>query len=63
MMVMEQQKETDMTKGNALTSYRRTIYFEGCKHKTHSYINDLKLGSYYFCDKCVLFRKISEIVY
>lgn len=45
-----------------ISPFKRTIYLN-CGHKVDSHINTIKLNSFYWCDTCILFRKISEIVY
>jgi len=46
-----------------ISPFKRTVYFGECGHKAHTYINTVTLNSYYYCVQCVLFRKISEVVY
>lgn len=46
-----------------VTPHERTIYFAECRHRMKTYIRNLELGKFYYCDQCVLFRKISEITY
>ena len=45
-----------------ISPFKRTIYLN-CGHKVSSHINTIKLNSFYWCDTCILFRLISEIVY
>lgn len=49
--------------GDYISKFKRTVYFGKCGHKTYSYINTLDLDTWYWCDECVHFRKISEINY
>lgn len=48
---------------NLITPYKRTIYFSECDHKATTFIKNLELGKWYYCSECVLFRRISEIMY
>ena len=45
-----------------ISPFQRTIYLN-CGHKVQSYVSTIKLNSFYWCDTCILFKKISEIVY
>lgn len=53
--------------GNAakqlVSEFPRTVYFSGCDHAYVSYISNLSLDTWYYCEKCVIYRKISEINY
>ena len=59
----EERMEKMSADPNQLVSpFQRTIYLN-CGHKVSSYVSTIKLNSYYWCDTCILFKKISEIVY
>lgn len=61
---MEEDRVAKMlTDPNQLISpFQRTIYMN-CDHKVSSYISTIKLNSFYWCDTCILFKKVSEVVY
>ena len=45
-----------------ISPFQRTIYMN-CGHKVASYINTIKLHTFYYCWECVLFKKVQEVVY
>jgi len=62
-IAQEEERIRNVTDPNTLISnYQRTIYLN-CGHKVTSCINNIKLDSFYYCFECVLFKKISEVVY
>lgn len=46
-----------------VSPFPRTVYFSKCDHSCISYISNITLDTWYYCEKCVTFRRISEIHY
>ncbi len=60
----EEKRLSSITNPHSMISpYPRTVYFSKCGHKAISYINNIKLDTWYWCNECVLYRKIGEVVY
>jgi hypothetical protein len=56
-------EQLEANQNTPLAPAPRTVYFSGCDHNTLSHVNILKLDTWYWCNECILFRRISEISY